>query len=345
MSVMKTVCVTGGSGFLGSWCVKTLLERGYKVHTSVRSAAKASFLNSLEGASENLTIFSGVDLLQSGAFNECISGCDAVLHTASPFFFEGGTEESLVKPALEGTRNVLTTCKELGIKRVVLTSSTAAVYATYGTLPDDHVYDENTWSPRDVLREKGNWYCLSKTLAEELAWEMSKAEDSPFQLATINPCMILGPQLPGQPHLNTSSASMLGFMDGSMNEIPNSCRAFVDVRDCAIAHVNALERWDVAAGRRFLLIASSPHWTEVADIVRECLPEELKKNVPTTLSSVIPPVTLGNPPPNPTLFDNSPSREILGIDYRMNTEMISTAVETLLANGFNSSSQYSKDKL
>ena len=73
-----------------------------QVHTSVRSAAKAEFLKSLEGASENLTIFSGVDLLESGSYNECIAKCDAVLHTASPFFFEGGTEELLVKPALEG---------------------------------------------------------------------------------------------------------------------------------------------------------------------------------------------------------------------------------------------------
>jgi cinnamoyl-CoA reductase len=86
-----------------------------------------------------------------------------------------------------GTRNVLSTCKELGIKKVVLTSSMAAVYACYGTLADDHVYDENTWSPRDLMREKGNWYCLSKTLAEELAWKMTKEEDSPFNLVTINP--------------------------------------------------------------------------------------------------------------------------------------------------------------
>ena len=86
---------------------------------------------------------------------------------------------------------MLTTCKESGVKKVVLTSSMAAIYATYGTLADDHVYDENTWTPRDLVREKGNWYCLSKTLAEELAWKMSREEDSPFKLATINPVSAL----------------------------------------------------------------------------------------------------------------------------------------------------------
>ena len=90
-----------------------------------------------------------------------------------------------------GTRNVLTTCKEAGVKKVVLTSSMAAIYATYGTLAADHAYGEKTWSPRELVREKGNWYCLSKTLAEELAWDMSREEDSPFQLCTINPVRLL----------------------------------------------------------------------------------------------------------------------------------------------------------
>ena len=138
---------------------------------------------------------------------------------------------------------------------------------------------------------------------------------------------------------------MLGYIDGSLTEIPNTCRALVDVRDCANAHVNALERWDAAAGRRFVLVESSPHFSEIADIIRQCLPEELKKNVPTVVSSDIPPVAMANPPPNPVLFDNSPSKDILGVEYHTRDEMIGTAVETLLANGFNSASQYSKDKL
>jgi nucleoside-diphosphate-sugar epimerase len=157
--------------------------------------------------------------------------------------------------------------------------------------------------------------------------------------------LILGPQLQGQTHLNTSSASLLGFFDGSWSEIPNACRGIVDVRDCAAAHVNALERWDTAAGRRFVLVESAPHFSEFADIIRDVVPEELKKNVPVVVSSAIGPTVLGNPPPIPVLFNNTPSKDILGIEYHSGREMITIAVDSLLANGFNSSSQYSSSKL
>jgi nucleoside-diphosphate-sugar epimerase len=233
------VCVTGGSGFLGSWCVKLLLERGYTVHTTTRSKARSAFLNDLPGAESRLKIFDGVDLLAPGSFADAIRGCDAVLHTASPFFMQGGTEAALVTPAVEGTRNVLTTCRELGVKKVALTSSTAAVYVTYGSTPVDYVFSDADWSPEALLREKSNWYCLSKTLAEKLAWEMSREEGCPFQLAVrappplvtpsssglhllhnllrmrtvctqvLNPTLILGPMLRGQPLLHTSAAALV----------------------------------------------------------------------------------------------------------------------------------------
>ena len=155
----------------------------------------------------------------------------------------------------------------------------------------------------------------------------------------------MGPQLQGQSHLNTSSASLLGFFDGSWSEVPNACRGIVDVRDCAAAHVNALEKWDIAAGHRFVLMESAPHFSKFANIIRECVPEDLKKNVPTAISTEIGPTVLGNPPPNPVLFDNTPSKEILGIEYHSGQEMITIAVDSLLSNGFKSSKQYATDKL
>ena len=162
---------------------------------------------------------------------------------------------------------------------------------------------------------------------------------------THSQALILGPQLAGQSHLNTSSASLLGFFDGSWSEIPNACRGIVDVRDVADAHVNALERWEQAAGRRFVLVEAAPHFREFADIIRAHLPEELRAKVPMAVSSVVGPTVLGNPPPNPVLFDNTPSKEVLGIEYHSTEEMVTIAVDSLLANGFNSSAQYSKDNL
>eukprot|EP00438_Fugacium_kawagutii_P026764 Skav216454 [mRNA] locus=scaffold50:708497:712440:- [translate_table: standard] len=244
------ICVTGGSGFLGSWCIKLLLEDGHHVHTTTRSAKKASYLMQLPGAASRLKIFEGVDLLRPGAFDDAIAGCHAVLHTASPFYFAGGSEEKLVTPAVEGTRNVLSSCQKLGVKRVALTSSTGSVYVNYGTFPADHVYTSADWSPAELLREKQNWYCrlaikragvqwkygtqagynlmatprlhegLSKVLAEQLAWEMSKQADCPFQLTVLLPTLIWGPMVPGQPHLNTSANSLVGYMDGSVKDRP-----------------------------------------------------------------------------------------------------------------------------
>ena len=191
----QKVCLTGASGFLGSWCAKLLLEQGFVVHATVRSKEKAAYLKALPG-SERLVIFDGVDLLTPGAFDAAMASCDVCMHTASPFFFANGTEDALVKPAVEGTRNVLDACVRAGVRKVVLTSSTAAVYVSYGTVADDHVWSSADWTSEGLVREKENWYCLSKTAAERVAWEVSRA--SSLDLCVLNPTLIFGPVLRGQ---------------------------------------------------------------------------------------------------------------------------------------------------
>jgi len=337
------VCVTGGTGFLGSWCVKSLLDKGYRVHTTTRSAEKAAYLKLLPGADERLTIFDGVDLLRAGSFDEAITGCEAVLHTASPFYMKDGSEEKLVTPAVEGTRNVLGACQRLGVKRVALTASTATVYVNYGTLAPDYVYTEADWSPEDLLREKKNWYCLSKLLAEKLAWELSREADCPYKLTVLHPTLIWGPMLPGQPHLNTSANALTSYMDGSAKEIENACKSVVDVRDVARAHVEAIRR-DEAIGRRFLLIGGCPHFKEVAEYIREVVPEEMKTNVPTQVSEKLGPAMMGAPPPLPVLYDTSAAETALGIKFITAEEQAKTMVKSMLDNGFNSSAQYVPDK-
>ena len=332
-----TVCLTGGSGFLGSWCVKLLLDAGFTVHTTVRSAEKAKYLQTLPGAAERLKVFDGVDLLKPGAFDAAMAGCDVCMHTASPFFTAGGTEESLVTPAVEGTRNVLDACVKAGIKKVVLTSSTAAVYAAYGTVAEDHVWTADDWTPEALVREKANWYCLSKTAAEKLAWEMSKANG--FELCVLNPTLIFGPVLPGQPHLNTSQNMLVGMLDGSSKVLENACKSIVDVRDVAAAHVAPIAK-GTGWGQRFLLISASPHMTAIASAVREALPEAMRANVPTAVAETLNAPVLGQAPPNPVLFDVSPSEKLLGVQYKTTEEMVHAAVTSLLENGLDSTAKY-----
>jgi nucleoside-diphosphate-sugar epimerase len=320
------VLVTGGTGFLGSWCIKVLLDRGYDVHTTVRTLDKANFLLQLDHASERLTIFPGVDLLVEGAFEEAMTGCECVLHTASPYFV--GSEEDLLPPAVNGTRNVLTSCNKLGVSKVILTSSMVAVFANYGTVSADHIYSDADWTPEDVVREKGNWYCLSKTVAEKVAWDMSRAEGCSFQLAVMNPTLILGPHLPGQSHLNTSSSVIAAFLNGKMTVLDNMYRTFVDVRDVAEAHVAAIETPE-AFGKRFVLIGCCRHQSQVADAIREVAPESLKANVPTTVSDKIPPHVFAQPPPLQILYDASPSESILHIRYRDFEGMMKDTVDSL----------------
>jgi len=338
------ICVTGGSGFLGSWCIKLLLEDGHRVHTTTRSAKKAAYLMDLPGASSRLKIFEDVDLLTPGAFDAAIAGCGAVLHTASPFYMAGGSEEKLVTPAVEGTRNVLSSCHKLGVKRVALTSSTGSVYVNYGKVPADHVYSSADWSPSELLREKQNWYCLSKVLAEETAWKMSREPDCPFQLTVLLPTLIWGPMVPGQPHLNTSASSLVGYMDGSIQEIENACKTVVDVRDVARAHVEAVCR-EGLGGQRILLIGGSPHFEEVARYIREALPEEMKSKVPSKVSEKLGPAVMGPAPPLPVLYDVSPAEKLLGISFKSVEEQVKSMVQSMLENGFKSAEQYAPGQM
>lgn len=249
--------------------VKILLEKGYTVHGTTRSTApeKVKHLTSLPGAAERLKLFEA-DLLNEGAYDAAIAGCVGVFHMASPFFLADQTEESLIPPAVDGTKNVMASCIKLGVKKVVLTSSTAAVYVQYGAKPPEHVYTEEDWSNEEAMRAHNFWYALSKQLAEQAAW--SAVEGTDLALVTMNPCLVVGPML--QPGLNTSCAAVLAYMNGSRTEIEATPKAIVDVRDVALAHVLGMEKGDYE-GRTLLIGASFP-WGEakpwLADAVPEC---------------------------------------------------------------------------
>ncbi|XP_073139242.1 phenylacetaldehyde reductase-like [Henckelia pumila] len=266
---MKSVCVTGASGYIASWLVKFLLQRGYTVKASVRDPndpKKTQHLLALDGAKERLELVRA-NLLEEGSFDAVVDGCDGVFHTASPFY-HGVTDPQaeLIDPALKGTLNVLRSCaKTPSVKRVVLTSSMAAVAFNGKNRSPDVVVDETWWSDPEFCRQMQQWYVLSKTLAEDAAWKFVKEKG--IDMVTINPAMVIGPLL--QPTLNTSSAAILNLINGA-NTYPNVTFGWVNVKDVANAHILAFEN-PLASGR-YCMVESVAHQSEIVEILRELYP-------------------------------------------------------------------------
>jgi len=324
----ETVCVTGANGFFASHLVAALLERGLTVHGTVRdlNPSKTCHLTSLPGAADHLKLYQA-ELLVEGAFDECLRGCTGLFHTASPFFVGGPNtssanaggedynEQNLLTPAINGTLNVLRSAVAAGVQHAVVTASTACVYVDYGARGASHIYTEADWSPSEGLRERASWYALSKTLAEQAAFEFAASADLP--LATVQPPLILGPMI--NPVLNTSSAALLNLLQGKSSKVRNECKAMVDVRDVVLAHVLAYEHRSVG---RHLCIGACPHWTEVCDILRADQPD---CNAPTELDPEVPPPGMGAPPPHPTLYSNA---KLEGLGMRF-TDLATTITDTV----------------
>ncbi|KAK9036033.1 hypothetical protein V6N11_078054 [Hibiscus sabdariffa] len=219
----KVVRVTGASGFIASWLVKLLLQRGYTVRATVRDPndpKKTEHLLSLDGAKERLHLFKA-ELLDEGCFDSIVDGCRGVFHTASPVIVSATDPQAeIIDPAVKGTLNVLKSCVKVpSIKRVVLTASTSSLLYNGKPLTPDVVADET-------------WFSDSP---EEAAWRFAK--DNRIELVVLNPGFVIGPLL--QPALNTTSEWVLALTRGE-NTFPATFR-FVDVRDVAYAHIQAFE--------------------------------------------------------------------------------------------------------
>ena len=330
-----TVCVTGGSGFLGAMTVQLCLQRGWTVRTTTRSPAthSARLRTLVPSQSHNLTIYQA-DLLTTD-FTAIFTGCDVVMHTASPFFIQGANEENVVKPAVEGTRNIMTAAANANVRKVVLTSSTAAIYAWYGTKPAGHVMTEADWSNEPALVAKKNWYPVSKMRAEQVAWELSKELN--IQLAVMNPCLIWGQML--GPSLNTSSGAVLSYLNGARPLIQQCTKCVVAVEDVAMAHILAYEQgltnpnvW----GKRYLLVGGCPSWSTVANVLRQWSVKNqvtTTVSIPTQVDPALPPSGLGADPPSTTPYDVSRARDLLGLDFRTVEAMVCGTADSLLKHG------------
>jgi cinnamoyl-CoA reductase len=280
------VCLTGASGYLGSWTLKTCLERGWHVNATTRSIEKhGERLRALVPAATEagrLTLFEA-QLLEADTFKESLAGCDALLHTASPFF--GGGESSyddFIGPAVSGTEGVIRVAKEQGVTKVVVTSSCAAVFVNSGP-NDEGLFTEEIWSDIEKMTESKNYYCLSKTLAEKKAWDLEK--ELGIQVAVMNPPYIFGPLL--QPSINTSTGILFKYIMGKTEEISTSGVPFVDVRDVATAHANCIDPTlkGLAWGHRNILVAASAHWSEMVPALKAALPAELQDRCTSKMAS------------------------------------------------------------
>ena len=250
---MSTVLVTGGSGFIGSHALAQLLAAGHTVRTTVRNPAREPDVRALlsaagERRAERLAFFTA-DLESDAGWAAAVSGCDYVLHVASPF--PPGIpkhEDELIVPARAGALRVLRAARDAGVKRVVLTSSFAAI--GYGHPQQLAPFDETSWTnPEgdDVLP-----YIKSKTLAERAAWDFIAREGGALQLSVVNPVGVFGPVLGAD--YSTSILLVQRLMDGAMPGCPKLHFGVVDVRDVADLHLRAMTH-AAANGERFLAVA------------------------------------------------------------------------------------------
>jgi dihydroflavonol-4-reductase len=260
---MRTIAVTGATGFIASHTIALLLEAGHHVCGTVRSLARPdahAFLTGLPGAAERLTLVEA-DLLAPSSFDAAVAGCDTVLHMASPYVMTvADAQRDLVDPAVQGTLNVLRACARApSVRRVVVTSSMAAVTDE----PDKSVLlTEANWNTTSSLTR--NPYYFSKAEAERAAWSFVEGEKPAFDLVTINPFVVIGPSL--TPQLNTSNAIIADLLSGKYPGIIDLTWGMVDVRDVALAHVRAAET--PAASGRYLCAGDTVTMREVVGILR-----------------------------------------------------------------------------
>ena len=261
---MEKVLVTGATGYLGLHCIQQLLNQGYAVNGSVRSPERKEevfeALQKHNTPTENLNLFT-LNLTEDDGWDEGMEGCDYLLHVASPIALENHNEDFFVKPAVAGVKRAFKYAKKHNVKKVVLTSSVAAIF---DTLEEKTDYDETDWS--DPENPSISHYAKSKTLAEKAAWDFVDNEDNPFELAVINPALVIGPSLSGD--LGESNKAIAMVTTGKMPVAVPLQFGYVDVRDVAAAHLLAMQNSN-SNGERFALAEKDLWYKDVAKVLRD----------------------------------------------------------------------------
>ncbi|KAK7385570.1 hypothetical protein VNO78_31295 [Psophocarpus tetragonolobus] len=273
----KVVCVTGGSGAIGSWLVHLLLDRGYTVHATVQNLndeAETKHLQALHGASTRLRLFQ-IDLLLYDTILSAVRGCAGVFHLASPCTVDKihDPQKEVLDPAIKGTQNVLMAAKEAGVRRVVITSSISSIHPS-PNWPGDVAKTEECWTDIEYCKQKGLWYPLSKTLAEKAAWDFAKEND--LDVVVVNPGTVMGPVI--SPRLNASMIMLLRLLQGCAETYEDFFIGSVHFKDVALAHILVYENKS-ATGRHMCLEAIS-HYGDFVAKVAELYPEYNVPKIP-----------------------------------------------------------------
>jgi nucleoside-diphosphate-sugar epimerase len=342
----ELVLVTGGSGFIGTHCILQLLDAGYRVRTTVRSLQREADVRAMlkAGGAEpgDGLAFVAADLENDAGWAEAAAGCAYVLHVASPFPQSVPKhEDELIVPAREGALRVLRASRDAGVKRVVLTSSFAAI--GYGQEPQKKPFDETNWTNPDG--DDVQAYVKSKTLAERAAWDFIASEGG-MELAVVNPVGVFGPVL--GPDYSTSILLVQRMMDGALPGCPRLYFGVVDVRDVADLHIRAMTD-PAAKGERFLALAGDfLSMLEIAKVLKARMGEAAKK-VPTRelpdwlvrLAAIRDPAVKLILPELGKMKNgtNEKARRMLGWTPRSNEECIVATAESLVRLGLLGSSK------
>jgi len=339
---MTRVLLTGGSGFIAAHVLDTLLKHGHSVVTTVRSQEKADKIKEAhpDVPKDKLDFAIVEDIAKEDAFDEAVKSdppFEAVIHTASPFHFNvTDTKKDLLDPAVIGTTGILKAIKKNAptVKRVVITSSFAAILnGAKGATWPEHTYSEEDWNPvteEEAVQNPSNGYRASKTFAEKAAWDFVKNEKPNFDIATMNPPLVLGPivhYLNSLSSLNTSNQRIANLMTGKCkSEIPDTGTfIWVDVRDIADGHVRAMEK-PGAGNKRFFITAGYFSNKEICEIIR--------KNFPEYADKLPAPDVKGGDYPDGTKdslykYNNSRTKEVLGIEFMSLEKSIVDTVNSL----------------
>ncbi|KAJ7088139.1 D-lactaldehyde dehydrogenase [Mycena epipterygia] len=331
----QKVLVSGANGFVGCYVVRNLLDKGYFVRGTVRSADKGKHLTRLfEQYGDKFELAVVPDITEEGAFDEAVKGMTAILHTASPFNYKSDDPRAYIDPAVKGTVGMLQSAAKNGpsVKRIVVTSSVASV--VHWTHTRSTPWTEDDWNTKSitVVEEQGvnapdvDKYCAGKSLAEKAAWDFKNTNDVPWDVVTLCPPFIFGPVIHECSRAEDLNESMDVLYKAVIKGLPDEAALvrpganWIDVLDLAEAHSLALEK-PAAGGHRFIVTAGPHVLQEFVNIARSL------NVIPTgMLPREIPEREL----PDPIVtYDTAKSKNILGLRYRSKEEMMTRFLEDL----------------